>query len=195
MTIKNILITITLLSITFGLQSQTSLISGHIPSAFLVNGEVEIQVINLTQSDTIILSPDASGLYEYNAPVGNDYKVSSSVVGGKRYSDFVNGVSTLDQVLIMRHIIQIEETFTTPNIQIAADVNLDGRITSIDIVLLRRLILGINQDFGHPYSWFIRPVTDPTLEAYELINLQSDATGLDFITIKLGDVNGNATFD
>lgn len=94
MTIKNILITITLLSITFGLQSQTSLISEHIPSAFLVNGEVEIQVINLTQSDTIILV-DASGLYEYNAPVGNDYKVSSSVVGGKVYSDFVNGVSTL----------------------------------------------------------------------------------------------------
>lgn len=194
MTIKNILITITLLSITFGLQSQTSLISGHIPSAFLVNGEVEIQIINLTQSDTIILSPDASGLYEYNAPVGNDYKVSSSVVGGKRYSDFVNGVSTLDQVLIMRHILAVD-IFTSPNKLIAADVNLDGRITSIDLVLARRLILGIIQDFGHPYSWFIRPVTDPTLEAYELINLQSDATGLDFITIKLGDVNGTATFD
>ncbi|HLO54214.1 MAG TPA: dockerin type I domain-containing protein [Saprospiraceae bacterium] len=194
MTIKNILITITLLSITFGLQSQTSLISGHIPSAFLVNGEVEIQIINLTQSDTIILTPDASGLYEYNAPVGNDYKVSSSVVGGKRYSDFVNGVSTLDQVLIMRHILAVD-IFTSPNKLIAADVNLDGRITSIDLVLARRLILGIIQDFGHPYSWFIRPVTDPTLEAYELINLQSDATGLDFITIKLGDINGTATFD
>lgn len=194
MTIKNILITITLLSITFGLQSQTSLISGHIPSAFLVNGEVEIQIINLTQSDTIILTPDASGLYEYNAPVGNDYKVSSSVVGGKRYSDFVNGVSTLDQVLIMRHILAVD-IFTSPNKLIAADVNLDGRITSIDLVLARRLILGIIQDFGHPYSWFIRPITDPTLEAYELINLQSDATGLDFITIKLGDVNGTSTFD
>lgn len=194
MTIKHILITITLLSITFGLQSQTSLISGHIPSAFLVNGEVEIQVINLTQSDTIILTPDASGLYEYNAPVGNDYKVSSSVVGGKRYSDFVNGVSTLDQVLIMRHILAVD-IFTSPNKLLAADVNLDGRITSIDLVLARRLILGIIQDFGHPYSWFIRPITDPTLEAYELINLQSDATGLDFITIKLGDVNGTSTFD
>lgn len=194
MTIKNILITITLLSITFGLCSQTSLISGHIPSAFLVNGEVEIQIINLTQPDTIILSPDASGLYEYNAPVGNDYKVSSSVVGGKRFYDFVNGVSTLDQVLIMRHILAVD-IFTSPNKLIAADVNLDGRITSLDLVLARRLILGINQDFGHPYSWFIRPITDPTLEAYELINLQSDATGLDFIPIKLGDVNGTATLD
>ena len=194
MTIKNILITITLLSFTFGLCSQTSLISGHIPSAFLVNGEVEIQIINLTQPDTIILSPDASGLYEYNAPVGNDYKVSSSVVGGKRYSDFVNGVSTLDQVLIMRHMLEVV-IFTSPDKLIAADVNLDGRITSLDLVLARRLILGINQDFGHPYSWFIRPITDPTLEAYELINLQSDATGLDFITIKIGDVNGTATLD
>jgi Dockerin type I domain len=194
MTIKNILITITLLSITFGLHSQTSIISGHIPSAFLANAEVEIQVINLTQSDTIILTPDASGLYEYNAPVGNDYKVSSSVVGGKRYNDFLNGVSTLDQVLIMRHILAVD-IFTSPNKLIAADVNLDGKITSIDLVLARRLILGIIQDFGHPYSWFIRPISDPTLEAYELINLQSDATGLDFITIKLGDVNGTSTFD
>jgi len=194
MTIKNILITITLLSFAFGLRSQTSLISGHIPSAFLVNAEVEIQVINLTQPDTIILTPDASGLYEYNAPVGNDYKVSSSVVGGKRYNDFLNGVTTLDQVLTLRHILEIQ-TFTTPEKHIAADVNLDGRMTSIDLVLMRRLILGINSDFGHSNSWFIRPTTNPTLASYELINLQSDATDLDFIIIKLGDVNGTATFE
>jgi Dockerin type I domain len=194
MTIKNILITITLISISYGLRSQTSLISGQIPAAFLAKAEVEIHIINLTQSDTIILTPDANGMYEYNAPIGNDYYISSRLVGGERLDDFLNGVTTLDQVLILRHILGVA-IFSAESKIIASDVNLDGRVTATDLVYIRRLILGINQDFGHSNSWFIRPITNPTLEAYELINLQSDATGLDFITIKLGDVNGTSTFD
>lgn len=194
MKIKNILLCITLLISVCGLKSQTSLVSGQIPSLFVKKAEIEIHFINLTQPDTIIIFPDTSGLFEYQLPNGNSYKISAKLVGGERFYDFLNGVSTLDQVLIIRHMLEVD-IFTSPNKLIAADVNLDGRITSSDVVLLRRVILGINSDFGHPNSWFIRPITNPTLESYELINLQSDTTGLDFITIKLGDINVNASFD
>jgi len=194
MTTKYILILIVLLSITFGLRSQTALISGHLPATFLTNAEVEIHIINLNQQDTIKRIPDASGLYEYNAPIGNDYKISAKLVGGARFNDFLNGVSTIDQVLILRHIIEIK-TFAIPEKIIAADVNLDGIVTSSDLVLMRRLLLGINQDFGHSNSWFIRPTSNPIVNSYDIINLQADMTGLDFITIKLGDVSGNAIIE
>jgi hypothetical protein len=78
---------------------------------------------------------------------------------------------------------------------LAADVNLDGKITATDLVFIRRLILGINQDFGHSISWLLRPTSNVNLEFYDIIDLQSDTTGLDFAPIKLGDVNGTSVIN
>lgn len=103
----------------------------------------------------------------------------------------MNGVSTLDLVLILRHILVITPFSSVAKI-VAADVNMDGKVTASDLVFIRRLILGFSQNFGHTNSWFIRPASDPKLEFYDIINLQSDTTGLDFIPIKLGDVSGSA---
>ncbi|MBK9257557.1 MAG: hypothetical protein IPM42_19015 [Saprospiraceae bacterium] len=191
MTLKYIFTTITCISVAFGLQSQTAVISGQIASSFVENADIEIQIINLTQSDTIILNPDTSGLFEYNAPIGNDYRIIAKIVGGARSDDFLNGVSTLDQVLILRHILGITPLTSVANI-VAADVNLNGKVTASDLVFIRRLILGFNQNFGHTNSWLIRPLSDPKLEFYDIISLQSETMGLDFIPIKLGDVNGTA---
>ncbi|HMR88237.1 MAG TPA: dockerin type I domain-containing protein [Saprospiraceae bacterium] len=191
MTIKNILITITLLFITFGLRSQTSLISGNIPSLFIKNAEVEIQIVNLTQPETIIVIPDTTGHYQFQLPNGNDYKITAKLVGGERYDDFLNGVTTLDLVLIQRHILGLVPLSSASKI-LAADVSFNGNVTATDMVLIRKLLLGINQNFGHSISWLLRPSSNVNLEFYEIIDLQSDTTGLDFETIKLGDVNGTA---
>lgn len=194
MKIKNILLLITLFFNVFGLRSQTSLISGQIPSLFVKKAEIEIHIVNLTQPDTIIIFPDTSGLYEYQLPSGNDYKITAKLVGGERFDDFINGVSTLDLVIIQRHILGIA-SLPSASKMLAADVNLDGKITATDLVFMRRLILGINQDFGHSISWLLRPTTDVNLEFYDIIDLQSDATGLDFAPIKLGDVNGTSVIN
>lgn len=57
-------------------------------------------------------------------------------------NESLNGVSTYDLSLISRHILGLD-TFASPFQYIAADANYSGGITSFDILLLRRLILGI----------------------------------------------------
>jgi hypothetical protein len=194
MKIKNILFSITLLLSVFSLKSQKSLISGQIPSLFVKNSEIEIHIINLTQPDTIIILPDTSGHYEYQLPSGNDYKITAKLVGSERFDDYLNGVTTLDLVLIQRHILGLA-SLPSASKMLAADVNLDGKITATDLVFIRRLILGINQDFGHSISWLLRPTSNVNLEFYDIIDLQSDTTGLDFAPIKLGDVNGTSVIN
>ncbi len=116
--------------------------------------------------------------------------------------DFNNGVSTIDLVIISRHILGDQE-LTNPYKIIAADVNGSNTVTTLDVVLLRQLILGLRSDFGGNRSWrfvdedydFPNP-NNPWIEIFpESIKVNTprvDQENLDFIAIKVGDVNSNA---
>ncbi len=113
-----------------------------------------------------------------------------------------NGVSTFDMVLIRRHILG-SDTLDTPYKIIAADANNSGAVTTFDLVEIRKLILQINDDFPNNYAWrfvdaaytFPNPL-NPFQEAFPesiIVNeVTQDITNLDFIGIKIGDVNGSA---
>jgi len=91
---------------------------------------------------------------------------------------FLSGISTYDLVLISRHVLG-QETLKSEFQKIAADVNGSGSISTLDMIELRKVILGINHDFGAVPSWqFLKR------------NL-----GNDFIAIKTGDVNHSAFDD
>ena len=113
-----------------------------------------------------------------------------------------NGVTTLDVALIQSHILQ-KSILNSPYKIIAADVNGDGKITTLDIVLMKRLILGLDTTFtnsktGEKRLWtFVDSsytFTDSTnpfpykdSATYSTTNVsQLNQT---FIGIKLGDVN------
>ena len=116
--------------------------------------------------------------------------------------DFNNGVSTIDLVIISRHILG-DHQLGSPYKIIAADVNHSNTVTTLDVVLLRQLILGIRDNFGGNTSWrfvdadyqFPRP-ENPWSETFpESIKVdapQGDQEHLDFIAVKVGDINGNA---
>lgn len=176
--------------VSFQLQAQTLMLSGKFPTAFVEKAEIEVKIINLTNPDTAVVIPDVNGQYQWDAAMGSDYKISASVVGGDRATDFLNGVSTLDMVMIQRHILAVEKITNTAYL-IAADVNRDNRISTADLVNLRRIILG----FEIPSSftaWILRPSSDLLSSSYLITNLQVDITDLDFKPIKVGDVNGSA---
>jgi hypothetical protein len=59
--------------------------------------------------------------------------------------DFDNGVSTLDLVLIQRHILDIAP-FTSAYKGIAADMNATESVTGSDVVELRKLVLGVTDE-------------------------------------------------
>lgn len=129
--------------------------------------------------DTTIIS-DANGFFETgNLVAAEDYTLSL-----EKNSDPVNGVTTLDIVIISKHILGID-TFTTDYQHIAADVNRSGAVTTFDLVQIRQLILGINDSFSNAPSWVFDPAE---------VNLTSltELGTLSFTGIKIGDLNGSA---
>ncbi|MDZ4705890.1 MAG: hypothetical protein SH848_18330 [Saprospiraceae bacterium] len=66
------------------------------------------------------------------------------------------GLTTLDIIVIQRHILGLE-ILPRPFSWIAADVNNSGSITTLDIVLMRQVILGMSTSFGNVPIYRILP--------------------------------------
>jgi Dockerin type I domain len=141
---------------------------------------------------------DYVGFFGYAFPLGYDGSVSAS-----KNNDPLNGVTTADLLLIYRHILGIEP-LDSPYKIIAADANQDGKVTIYDVVLLRKLILGITDTLPNGKSWrFIPehylfphpadPFQPPFPEKFEVQNGEAVNWGPYFFTgIKIGDVNFSA---
>ncbi|MBK9583675.1 MAG: hypothetical protein IPO48_17815 [Saprospiraceae bacterium] len=64
----------------------------------------------------------------------------------------MNGVSTLDLVMIQRHILGLQALDSNYKL-IAADANNDGKVTASDLTDLRKLILGVTTALPNNTSW------------------------------------------
>lgn len=113
----------------------------------------------------------------------------------------LNGVTTLDLALISKHILGI--SYFTSNYQmIAADASKNNRVTTFDVVELRKLILGTYDELPNntsfrfiPQSYNLPAPLPPDVPGFpENIPLSlpsSSQLQLDFYGIKIGDVNGD----
>ncbi|MFZ1703901.1 MAG: T9SS type A sorting domain-containing protein [Saprospiraceae bacterium] len=115
--------------------------------------------------------------------------------------DHSNGVSTLDLVLSQRHILGIDQ-LNNPYKVIAADINKDDKINSTDLVELRKLILGLITELPNNGSWrFIDAQQTfanvnypwPLQEKLFIQHMENDVNNMNFISVKVGDVNISAT--
>jgi len=140
---------------------------------------------------------DSDGSYAFaDMPMGGSYVIDPS-----HDIDYLNGCSTIDLIRIQRHILGVE-LLSSPYKLIAADINNSGNINGIDLVELRKLILGIYTELPANDSWrfvssdydFIDP-TNPWLQSwdenYVINNLNTDMN-IDFIGVKIGDVDNTA---
>lgn len=172
--------------------SQTASLSGRIQTP--INNNIEA-VVMLSGSDGTVLATVntlcSNGLYQFdNLPTGNTYYIRISKNDGSPSSQPLNGVSTFDMVLNSKFILGI--TIPTVYQQLAADVDGDGSSSVLDLLAIRRLILGITNGLNVPVWRFVRPNTGDALESFPVL-LQGDLTGFDFIGVKTGDLNYSAT--
>jgi hypothetical protein len=140
---------------------------------------------------------DEAGDYLFNLHQGFDYVLNAS-----HDIEYKNGVTTLDLVLIQRHILGLSN-LNSPYKLIASDINNDEKITASDLSQLRKLILGLyeNDDLPENESWrFVEKespmnITNPWPfdELINVDNLTTDVIGQDFIGVKIGDVNNTVT--
>ena len=124
-------------------------------------------------------------------PAGYNYKLEVFKDG-----DDLNGVSTLDLVMIQRHILGLE-TFDSPCKVIAADVSNNESITALDLIEMRKLILGLYTEFPATTSWKFVNAQDLSFGNTfypDVLNLSQEdfpLSSLNIIAIKVGDVNAS----
>jgi len=136
---------------------------------------------------------DLDGNYSINLPEGEQYSITPS-----KGNDTIvaNGITTLDVLLIQRHILGTL-LLNSPYKIIAADVNLTATVTSADINLINALILANISEYPSGQFWsFIpddytfssasNPFPFPSSRNYPNI---TEITNEDYFGVKLGDVN------
>jgi hypothetical protein len=134
---------------------------------------------------------DGFGAYSFDI-------IGGANIAAQKDGDDNNGVSTLDLVLIQRHILGLVP-FTSPYKMIASDANNDGRVSAGDILEIRKLILGIQEEFKLNSSWRFPlkgqnlTVTTPFpfIEKTETTKDDNNRV-IDMVAVKIGDVNGSA---
>ena len=160
--------------------------------------EIEDVMVELTSSlpqYPIQKMTDNSGHFLFGQnPTDNEYQLTST-----KNDDFLNGISTLDLVLIQRHVLGTEK-LDSPYKLIAADINNDSKVNGIDLIELRKLILGIYTELPNNDSWrFVDKSSSmdvvypwPFNEIRTILSLDNVRMQEDFIGVKIGDVNGSA---
>ena len=104
------------------------------------------------------------------------------------------GISTLDLIKIQKHLLGIEE-LGSPYKMIAADANNNSDVSAVDLLELRKLILQITSSLPNNTSWRFVPtnhVFADTLDPWPFPST-SNLDNLDFVGIKIGDINGTIT--
>ncbi len=122
-----------------------------------------------------------------------DYNIEAS-----KTDDYLNGVSTLDIVLIQRHILGLSK-FEDAYSRIAGDVTNDEKVSASDLVQLRKLILGLIDVLPNNDSWrFLDPSTVmdqehpwPLDETINIVDLHENMQDQNLMAIKIGDVNNS----
>ena len=171
-------------------------IGGKVFTESLVDMEqVELE---LYENMTDLMNQDMtnSGDYMFNdVPFYNGYMVKPT-----KEDEALNGVSTLDILLIQKHILDIQ-TLNSPYKIIAADVNRSNTVTAVDLIEIRKLILGIYSDWQTTEPWVFIPDSHifadnenpwnfPETLVYNNLMISDDQAN--FFGVKMGDVTGNA---
>ncbi|MEA1874707.1 MAG: T9SS type A sorting domain-containing protein [Bacteroidota bacterium] len=193
-------------AIVYGCESapaSTAVTVSGTPSSIILNGAVITEnnspvngvSLNLTGdlSNSFTTNPD--GLYSFAVDNGGAYEIAAS-----KNNDVTtnNGVSTLDIILMQRHILGVQ-ALSSPYKIIAADVNRSESVSTLDILYTRALILQTSNSLpgGDLWTFVNSDYVFPDAQnpfPYEQTRLYSSATELadqNFTGIKLGDVNNS----
>jgi hypothetical protein len=149
--------------------------------------------------------PNASD-YPYPHPLADvpfiDSLYACKIVPSRK-TNRKNGLTTLDIAIIARSVLGTDTTISNnPYKMVAADLNGDGSIDGVDMLLLRRFIVNIDTQFRFVPHWafipktYTLPAVPPRLsEIIQSYYVNPNALGnpytFQFWAIKMGDVNNS----
>ena len=175
----------------------TGLVAGGIDTEMGEN--VEGVKVFIHNGETHEIMTNEYGLFALDEmPIGLDYTIVP-----RKEDDPRNGVSTLDLVLITQHILGVKP-FDSPYKIIAGDVNKSGKVTTLDLIGLRKLILNITNelpndnpswrfvDAGYEFKDPQNPYNEFFPESFNINNFNGGTIDAKFVAIKIGDLNNSA---
>jgi alpha-amylase len=125
-----------------------------------------------------------TGIYTIKPTKNNDIKKN-------------NGISSIDVILVTNHILS-KSKLNSPYKIIAADVNNNKTVTNIDVIFMKRLILGVDTNFVGNRLWtFVDSAYKfadstnpfPYKDSIQINELTRSKFNQTFFGVKLGDVN------
>ncbi len=171
-------------------------ISGHVT---YYNGVQTVPgvTVGLTGDKTEIAATDVGGAFSFSVSQSGSFAVSPSKLAETPPDQ---GVTTQDIALIRSHILGVGPLDSSLKL-LAADVNASGSVTTLDIALIRRVILRSADSYPGGLWKFVRSdftFANPSApwifdRSRSISNPTSNQPNLDFIGIKLGDVNATWT--
>lgn len=171
-----------------------------------LTGQVLAYKSNYPVKDFTIHGSNSYGFFETKTDQFGNYSIEYqnsefSVEAYKEKDDFLEGITTLDLVIIMKYLLGLK-IITDPYCIIVADVNGSGSVTAADVLALRKIILGTNINnsikswigIKKDYKW--QNPSDPFQELDEAkkyffsqYDFGNGDLRADFTGIKIGDMS------
>jgi hypothetical protein len=131
-------------------------------------------------------APQGAPFTNYNFCTDTSYNIAKGNLFISRSDDHLNGVTTLDFVMMLKALFGIQPINVYQ--KIAADVDCDGALTVFDLFDVRKLILGLSNEFKCG-SW--KFYNTDTISPKEISTIEIDLPkyDFDFVPIKIGDLN------
>ncbi|MEP7321371.1 MAG: T9SS type A sorting domain-containing protein [Saprospiraceae bacterium] len=156
----------------------------------------DVHIEGKDQQQALVYSQmtDRNGYFEYD-----DHQHLVSLAVNKSESDELNGISTLDLLRIQHHISG-NKVLDNPLDLYAADIDRNGDINVLDLVKLKRVILGFEEETNILPWLFTKPLPDmshiklgSTIPSVYALSTESDLEK--FVGFRIGDVNHDAVFN
>ncbi|MEL6140325.1 MAG: T9SS type A sorting domain-containing protein, partial [Bacteroidota bacterium] len=163
---------------------------------------VEVNVTASEMGDFLTFTADNGSYVFQNLMEGDDYTVQPEANPGID----VGAVTTGDLILLSRHILNLEP-LSSPYQYVAADVTDDGLINVLDIITIRRVILGLAPEYPNSNSWrFVSALhnfgnspdqwlSNNPSEVYNINNLVGNMLSANFSAIEMGNVSGQGPLE
>ncbi|PHI19156.1 hypothetical protein CEQ90_13920, partial [Lewinellaceae bacterium SD302] len=143
--------------------------------------------VNITSAGMNSMNLTTGGLYSFvDLTNGDDYTLEPTHNPGID----LGRVTTADLIAISRHILGLQEITDTYQL-LAADVTQEQTVNILDIIAIRRVILGLDAEFSSTNSWRFY-ATDELLENWTENNLEGNVVAPDFVAVEMGNVNQTA---
>ncbi|MDH3649747.1 MAG: T9SS type A sorting domain-containing protein [Saprospiraceae bacterium] len=169
-----------------GCSGELGKVNGNVSN--IIGAGVPEVILSLEQDGTLIREAvsDKIGNYSFG-----DYLMDEQPhrLTPSKEDDPVVGISTIDIIKISKHLLSKEE-FSSSLYFKAADANGDGNVSVLDIITLRKLLLGKIDNLPTEKLWYFFNFKNESSSLLTLGSSYRDYLG--FTGIKIGDLNGDA---